>query len=172
MSQLVVQRPTPRVVTVSTPRLSAALRLLFSFLFIAFWYWALLEQPRSVVAAAAALRRLPERGLWLCLFALVPLMITPRILGLMRAALRGQVYTFDASSREITLNGVSVAQFGEVEVVQVRTLYGRGGSSEYMLSLLLQGDRKIPLGQADDRHTVLKCADDIADELKVTVRSV
>jgi hypothetical protein len=159
-------------VVVSTPRLNAIASLLISGLFIVLWYWLLLNKPPSVHAVGAAIRELPDRGLWLCLFALVPLLGIPSFYGAANTAIRGRVYTFDGTSRTITLNGVLVAQFGEVETVQVRTVSRTRGPNEYLLSLLLQGDRKVSLGQSNDHDSLLTAADNIADELEVKVRSV
>ena len=172
MSQLVVQRPTPHVITVSTPRLGATVSGLFYVLFISVWYWLLLQKPNSVEAFLASLRQLPDRGLWLFLFSLAPLMAIPTVYDLANTAIRGRVYTLDGRSREIALNGATVARFDQVEAVQVRTVYRAKASNYYLLSLLLQGDRKVRLGQAGDREHVIAAADDVADELKVTVRSV
>jgi hypothetical protein len=172
VARLIVQRPTPNVVTVSTPRIGAALSALFQVGFLGLWYWLLLEKPVSLEAAVDSTRRLPDRGLWVCLIGLVPLAAIPGLLRLARTVIRGSVYRCDGHSRTITLNGEVIARFDEVEHVQVRMINRAKAPNEYLLSLLLQNDRKVQLGQARDHDEALSVADSVADTLQVTVRSV
>ena len=156
---LTLERPGPHVAVLSKSRTAKIFEVLVGFAVLLIWYatlfgWAVLD-PDNI---AAKVRELTAQQPFMWLFVLLPVFFLPRLFRSAFIAVRGDSFSFDTLSRSVGHNGTPVASFAELKAVQIRTI-GEG----YRLSLILQGDGKVALGDDADYEHVCTIADALAD---------
>ena len=156
---LTLERPGPHVAVLSKSRTAKIFEAVLGFSFVLLWYLTLfgpaVPDPGNI---AAKVRELTAQQPFMWLLVLLPVFLLPRLFRSVFIAVRGDSFSFDTLNRSVGHNGTPVASFAELKAVQVRRI-----GEDHRLSLILQGDGKVALGQDADYEHICAIADALAD---------
>lgn len=86
----------------------------------------------------------------------------------LRILLKGEVLTLNKTKGEIYWNNTQIAEFREVERVQIRTITDSNNDTSYRLSKVLTDERKISAAHFVDYGAIMETAKEWADKLAVS----
>ncbi len=93
----------------------------------------------------------------------------PSALSAVKVVRDGLEFTFDKATGAISRNDQRIANLGDVDRVQLRTIHDSESADDYRLSLVLKDQQKLFLGQTSDSESIVAAAEEIADLIDVPI---
>ena len=169
---LLIENPNNYSLIIRPSRWSSLFILLFYLIFFGFWYGSILGKMSSPQEVVEKIRIIFQEDQFMILFLLAPLIGLPRLLDNLQIFFGRKTFYFDSLKRTITKNNKILAEFREVEEIQIRRFSRSKEGDEYSLSIALKQKKKIKIIQSSDFENLCEAADEISSFIGVSIVTI